>query len=101
MIQEAADADYQVWLKVGQKISRATREPLLKEFDEMTYDRLEEIKRKGYQAGLNGERCKQYTETMGNRQEVTVFTEGWVFGNRERNHRIEEERRRKEVQKNG
>ena len=30
MIQEAADADYQVWLKVGQKISRATRE-LLKE----------------------------------------------------------------------
>lgn len=32
MLQDAADADYQVWLKVGQKISRVTRQ-LLKDSD--------------------------------------------------------------------
>ena len=63
------------------------------------HDRLEEVKRQGYRAGFNGERCKQYTETMRSREEVSVFTQAFVFGMKERRQRLEEERRKKEAEK--
>lgn len=64
------------------------------------HDRLEEVKRKGYRAGLNGERCKQYTETMRSGEEVSVFTQAFVFGMNERKRRLDEERRKKEAEAN-
>lgn len=64
------------------------------------HDRLEEVKRKGYRAGLNGERCKQYTETMRSGEEVSVFTQAFVFGMNERKRRLDEKRRKKEAEAN-
>ena len=69
-----------------------------KEFFTTWHYRLEEVKRKGYRAGLNGERCKQYTETMRSGEEVSVFTQAFVFGMNER--RLDEERRKKEAEAN-